>query len=127
MPKFIQIVDGVFHEVEKDIQTVIDELESVAATEVKAAETFLSTAAKLIAANGGPLLIQAAQAAVAAAVGSANPFAAAGEIALKTLETLGKPIAQNALNTAIEAAVSVQNYSNAQAAAIPPVSGSGGA
>jgi hypothetical protein len=75
--------------------------------------SFLSNVAHSIAANGGPVLIELATAAVAAAEAQGgsgkDKFNAAVASVTAGLEAKGVPVVLNAVNAAIEAAVANQN------------------
>lgn len=85
--------------------------------------TFVSPLAMSIAKNGGPVLVQAATNAVAAAeqpgLTSDQKKAAAVAAVVSTLKTQGIPVVMNAVNGAIESAVAGLQAS--QAALAPPV------
>lgn len=77
--------------------------------------TFFSAGIKVIAANGGHVLLDAALSAVQAAeaTGGSGPakLAAAQTAVLATLKAEGIPVLQNAVNLAIEGAVAQLNAS----------------
>ncbi|HXQ40382.1 MAG TPA: phage holin, LLH family [Candidatus Udaeobacter sp.] len=87
----------------------IASVEAWFSSEEKVVLNFLEGAAKSIVANGGPVLINAAVAAVTAAetaggTGSQKLQAATAAV-VSTLKNQGLPVVQNAINAAIEGAV----------------------
>lgn len=87
----------------------IASVEAWFSSEEKVVLDFLEGAAKSIIANGGPVLINTAVAAVAAAetaggTGSQKLQAATAAV-VSTLKSRGLPVVQNAINSAIEGAV----------------------
>ena len=87
----------------------IASVEAWFSSEEKVVLDFLEGAAKSIVANGGPVLINAAVAAVTAAettggTGAQKLQAATGAV-VSTLKSQGLPVMQNAINAAIEGAV----------------------
>lgn len=87
----------------------IASVEAWFSSEEKVVLDFLEGAAKIIVANGGPVLINAAVAAVTAAettggTGDQKLQAATGAV-VSTLKSQGLPVVQNAINAAIEGAV----------------------
>jgi hypothetical protein len=87
----------------------IASIESWFSSEEKVVLNFLEGAARSIVANGGPVLINAAMAAVTAAETTggtgAQKLQAATAAVVSTLKGQGLPVVQNAINAAIEGAV----------------------
>ena len=87
----------------------IASVEAWFSSEEKVVLDFLEGAAKSIVANGGPVLINAAVAAVTAAETTggtgAQKLQAATSAVVSTLKSQGLPVVQNAINAAIEGAV----------------------